>query len=52
MDQVSETKMAETLRQLISSAGVSVLRKVEKGGVLKRREFREIVEKWYGRKIP
>ena len=52
MDQVSEIKMTEMLRQLISSAGVSGLRKVEKGGVLKRREFREIVEKWYGRNIP
>jgi hypothetical protein len=47
-----EAEVTEKLHQLICSAGVYGLRKVERGGVLKRRGFKEIVEKWYGRKNP
>jgi hypothetical protein len=43
--------MTEMLRQLISSAGVPVEESRERRRA-EEEEFREIVEKWYGRKIP
>jgi hypothetical protein len=51
MSNAIETKITNKLYQLIKSAEIYGLRKIEKGSILKKKEFREIVEKWYARKI-
>jgi hypothetical protein len=47
-----ETKVNSELLNLIHQANISGLRKIEKGSILKNKRFREIIEKWYGKKIP
>jgi hypothetical protein len=46
-----EVKVTNRLYQIITSMEIYGLRKVEKGGILKKRKFRETVEKWYGKKV-